>query len=299
MKDKKVLVVGAAGMLGTEVVSLLQDRGVNYVAAYWPTTPDLDSWTLDITDEKTVEHCISDVKPDILINCSAYTNVDGAEEQEQLATEVNGRGVGHLARACLEHDCLLGHVSTDYVFNGRATDPYHPDDPVDPQSAYGRSKLAGERAIQDIMGSDGRWFIVRTSWLFGRAGKNFVDNIIRLARDLGELKVVNDQYGCPTHAPDLARCLCDLAEGDAYGLFHFCNPPACSWHELAYHAIRYAGVSCQLVPCSTAEFPRPAPRPAYSVLDCTETFDQLGWSARPWREVLVEHLKSTLQYAHE
>lgn len=292
MAEKKILVTGAAGMLGTEVIRLLERRNVTTLATVWPETENRAYIPLDITDEQAVEACIAEHRPTAVINCAAYTNVDKAEEEKEIAAAINGTAVGNLARACLHHDCLLAHVSTDYVFNGNAATPYRPDSPVDPQSAYGRGKLLGEQMIQSIMPPHGKWFIVRTSWLFGPAGKNFIDTILRVARERGALKVVNDQFGCPTSAVDLARCLVDLAEKNARGIFHFCNPPVCSWHEFAYQAIRLTGIACRLEACRTNEFPRPAPRPAYSVLNCDKTFDTLGWSARPWRAALNDYLQA-------
>ncbi|MBN1765085.1 MAG: dTDP-4-dehydrorhamnose reductase [Sedimentisphaerales bacterium] len=282
-----VLVVGATGMLGTEVVALLKQRGRQVVEAVWPGDDDPEHHDLDITITENVEKLLEQVTPAVVINCSAYTNVDSAEEEEELATAVNGTGVGNLARASKKMNSLLVHVSTDYVFDGRGQSPYQTDTPTHPQSAYGRSKLSGEEAIQSI---GGRWIIVRTSWLFGRMGKNFIDTILNLARQRPELKVVNDQRGCPTYATDLARCLIDLADKDAQGLFHFCNGPACTWYDFAQEAVELKGIDCRINPCSTDEFPRPAPRPAYSVMDCSKTFEQLGWQSQTWMQALRNYL---------
>jgi len=283
-----ILVVGAAGMLGTDLVELLRKRQRQIIEAdLCPAKPE--QLKLDITDSQAVEDLISTAKPTVVYNCSAFTDVDGAEENESLATDVNGRGAGHLARACKKNNALLVHVSTDYVFDGKAHTPYQPQSPTNPQTAYGRSKLTGETLIRQAAG---HWIIVRTSWLYGRGGKNFIDTIVSLARQKDSLKIVNDQIGCPTYTVDLAHCLVDLAEKQAQGVFHFCNPPACSWYDLAKHAIQTAAVDCRVLPCSSSEFPRPAPRPAYSVLDCQKTFDTLGWTAQSWPQAVQVHLQS-------
>jgi len=295
-ENKMVLVVGATGMLGTEVVSQLRRDDCEVTEAIWPPLNDVkQQLCLDITDAEAVRHVFDWVRPGVVFNCSAFTDVDGAEEKENLATAVNARGVGHLAELCHERDILLVHVSTDYVFDGRGKHPYKPTDPTAPQGAYGRSKLAGEQAIRYYLGPSGAYAMVRTSWLFGPAGKNFIDTILRLAREKPSLKVVNDQVGCPTFAPDLARCLIDLAHKQVTGLYHFCNPPACTWYDFARRAVELAELDCHIDPCTTGEFPRPAPRPAYSVMDCTDTFDKLGWSARPWQEALAEYIRGLKQ----
>jgi len=281
------LVVGAAGMLGTELVTLLRRRGERPVEeAIWPDLHDGRA-VLDITDATAVTALLARLRPAAVYNCAAYTDVDGAETDEATAQAVNGQGPANLARACKAIGAKLLHVSTDYVFEGVGRIPYRPDDPPNPQGAYGRSKLAGERAIQEIGGS---WVIVRTSWLFGRHGRNFIATILELARQRNQLRVVDDQIGCPTYAADLARCLADLAQQDVRGIFHFCNPPACSWFEFAARALELAGLTCRIEPCSTSEFPRPARRPAWSVLDCRDTINRLGWSPRPWPAALVEYL---------
>jgi len=287
---KKVLVVGATGMLGSETAALLQHREYEVVEAVWPPDHQVKHLCLDITNAEAVKELIDWARPEILFNCSAYTDVDGAETQEDLAREINGRGVGNLAQVCRDGNIFLVHVSTDYVFDGKGNCPYKPNETTSPQTAYGRSKLAGEEAIQSTFGADKNWLIVRTSWLFGRAGKNFVDTILKLAAELSSLKVVHDQIGCPTYAVDLAVCLADLAEKQVGGIYHFCNPPSCSWYDLAREAITKAGIDCQVSPCGSDEYPRPAKRPSYSVLDCRSTFEKLGWTARPWQEALAEHL---------
>ena len=289
ISSSKILITGAGGMLGRDLAVLFKNRGEFPVETNWPHLDGLIP--LDITDEKKVGDTFAEYQPEVVFNCAAYTNVDGAEKDEELATRVNGKGPGLLAEACKKTGIRLVHVSTDYVFDGQGSRPYLPDDPTGPRSAYGRSKLAGEEAIRQ---AGGDWLIVRTSWLFGQFGKNFVDTILSLARVKPTLRVVNDQVGCPTYTVDLARCLVDLAGKGQQGMVHFCNPPPCSWFDLARAAVTLAGLPCKVEPCTTAEFPRPAKRPAYSVLDCTATFEALGWQPQSWEAAVRQHLHSQI-----
>ena len=259
-----LLVTGAGGMLGRDVMRAA------------PDAVGLTHAELDITDAAAVRAAVDEVRPDAIVNCAAYTNVDGAEDDEETATRVNGAG----ALADAAGDAVLVYPSTDYVFDGSKREPYVESDPVAPQSAYGRSKLAGERASARAA----RHVIVRTSWLFGVAGKNFVDTMLGLD---GELKVVDDQVGCPTYTGHLAEALVDLAGGRLRGVVHVAGSGQCSWYEFAAEIFRRAGKDVALRPCTTEEFPRPAPRPAYSVLR----------SERPdaprlpdWREGLAAYL---------
>ena len=286
-----IAVIAANGMLGADLCALLLSRGKNVVQAAWP---DVQSGQimLDITDEDAVRSFVANTCPSTVYNCAAFTNVDTAETQAEQAYAVNARGVEYLARACSEMNCRFVHISTDYVFAGEEEIPCKPENHVGPKGIYGCSKLAGEKAIQEV---GGKWLIVRTSWLFGRRGKNFIDTILDLARKRESVKVVADQIGCPTYTRDLAQCLADLVEKDGQGIYHFCNGPACSWFDLAQEAVKLAKVSCQVTPCSTEEFPRPASRPRYSVLDCSKTFESLGWSARPWQQAVMDFLNERKQ----
>jgi dTDP-4-dehydrorhamnose reductase len=260
----QLLVTGAGGMLGRDVMH---------------AAPDAAGFTraeLDVTDADSVARAIAEVKPDAIINCAAYTNVDGAEEDEAAATAVNGA----TALADYAGDAVLVYPSTDYVFDGAKREPYVESDPVAPQSAYGRSKLAGERATARAP----RHVIARTSWLFGVAGKNFVETMLGLG---GELKVVDDQVGCPTYTGHLADALVALAEGGLQGVVHVAGSGQCSWYEFAAEIFRQAGKDVQLRPCPTEEFPRPASRPAYSVLRS----ERDGAPRLPeWREGLADYL---------
>lgn len=273
-------------MLGADLTQLLLQANYEVIRARQAEGDD-DCRTCDVADESAIQTLVSETDPEIVFNCAAYTNVDGAEEHEDLAKAINGEGAGNVARACKATDSFLVHVSTDYVFDGQRRKPYSPLDSAGPINAYGRSKFLGEERIS-TQGQD--WAIVRTSWLFGPQGANFIKTITSLAQDKSELKVVNDQTGCPTYTWDLARCLIDLAKGRMRGVWHFCNGPACTWYDLAVKAVDLSGLNCRIAPCQTSEFPRPAERPVWSVMDCSKTFKALNWTARPWSEALEDYL---------
>ncbi len=251
----KLLVTGAKGMLGQAVVAATEKSGDQTLA--------LGRGELDITDAAALTATIDQFEPDALINCAAWTDVDGAEAEEAAATEINGNGAANLAAACARNGVRLVHVSTDYVFDGSATEPYVESDSVNPQSGYGRSKLAGEAAIE-AGGSD--YAIVRTSWLFGAGGPNFVDTMLRLGAEREQIEVVTDQIGCPTWTGHLAPALVACAAADGTGIFHAVGGGRCSWFDLASETISLAGLDCKVEPTTTESFPRPAPRPAFSVL---------------------------------
>ena len=241
---------------------------------------------LAVEDAQAVERVVQRERPDWVVNCAGYTQVDRAEAEPDAAQRVNAVGPANLARAARETSARLLHISTDYVFDGRARRPYREDDPVGPLSVYGRSKLAGEQAIRDILPR--AHLIVRTQWLFGVGGPNFVATILRLARERPELKVVNDQHGRPTYAPDLAAALWKLIACDARGTVHCANAGAATWFDVAKAAIEIAGLHTAVAPCSTAEMPRPARRPQYSVLDCTRYEGLVGSPLRPWQAALKQ-----------
>ena len=239
---------GAGGMLGRDVMRAA------------PDAVGLTRAELDVTDHRAVERALREVRPDAVVNCAAYTNVDGAEDDEDTATRVNGDGAGNVATAAAGVGAFVVQPSTDYVFDGTKTEPYVESDPTGARSAYGRSKLAGEWCTAE---SGAAHAIVRTAWLFGVAGKNFVDTMLRLE---GELKVVDDQVGCPTYTGHLAAALVEIAERRLSGVMHVAGGGQCSWHDFAAEIFRQAGREVDLRPCTTDEFPRPAPRPRFSVL---------------------------------
>jgi dTDP-4-dehydrorhamnose reductase len=268
----KVLVTGAGGMLGRDVVTAAERAGHEVTGA---ARADLD-----VTDAAAVCAAVEAGHPDVVVNCAAWTDVDGAEQAEAAATAVNGAGAGNVAAAAP----VVVQPSTDYVFDGLKRTPYVESDPVDPQTAYGRSKLAGERAVR---AANERHLIVRTSWLFGVAGRNFVDTMLGLGAERDELRVVADQVGCPTYTAHLATALVGLAESADYGVHHVAGAGECSWFEFAGAIFDEAGIEVNVVPCTTAEFPRPAARPAYSVLG-SERRDPVRLPH--WREGLAAYL---------
>src|SRR3954453_8375381 len=263
----RLLVTGAAGMLGRDVVAAAESAGYDVIA--------LARTDLDIADADAVRAAVADARPDAVVNCAAWTDVDGAEEHEAEATRINRDGAARLAAAAP----YLVHLSSDYVFDGTAVQPYVEDDPTGPRSAYGRSKLAGEHAVA----AAGEHAIVRSAWLFGVHGKNFVATMLRLAEFRHEVNVVADQIGCPTFAGHLAPALVEVAEQRLTGILHVAGGGACSWHELAQAAFDESGVDCVAHPVTTPEFPRPAPRPAWSVLASTRPEAP---ALPPWREGL-------------
>src|SRR5215210_603914 len=237
----RLRVTGAAGMLGRDVVAAAESAGHDVTG--------LSRRDLDIADPDAVRAAVAAARPDAVVNCAAWTDVDGAEDHEAEATRINGAGAGHVAAAAP----YVVHVSSDYVFDGRASEPYAEGAPTGPRSAYGRSKLAGERAVA----AAGDHAIVRSSWLFGAHGPNFVATMLRLAEDRDEVRVVDDQIGCPTFTGHLAPALVGIAEQRLTGVLHVSGTGACSWFELAASAFELAGADCRAVPVPTAEFPRP------------------------------------------
>ena len=272
----KAVVLGAAGQLGREVADELRRRDTEVLAA--------DRARADLRDTDATAALAAEFKARAVYNCAAYTDVDGCESDLELAMEVNGHAPGRLA-AALPSDCRLIQVSTDYVFDGRGRRPYRESDATAPQTAYGRSKLGAERGVLEAGG-----LVVRTSWVFGPEGRNFVSAIAsRIGR--GEsLRVVSDQVGCPTYAPYLARALVDLDAAGASGIVHYCNTPATSWHGFAVAISEALGLNVPIAPIPSSELTRPAVRPAYSVLD-TARFEALAHrEAESWRPGLDAYL---------
>ncbi len=284
---KKVLVTGAAGQVGVELVRLAPEQVE--VQAY-------DSATLDITDAGKLQQELARQQPDLVINAAAYTAVDLAQSEREQAFAVNARAVETMARAVAGTGAALFHLSTDYVFAGDGSRPYREQDPAAPLSVYGASKLAGEQALAAALPQH---LIVRTSWVFGAQGSNFVKTMLRLAAERDQLAVVADQRGCPTSAASIATALWQLAQRYfaagvlPWGTYHFCNAPACSWHEFAVEIFRQAQAVRLLddvpvvTPIASADYPTAAPRPAYSVLDCGKLEQLLGRQMPQWQQELV------------
>ncbi|MBP2654171.1 MAG: rmlD 1 [Firmicutes bacterium] len=273
----KILVTGANGQLGREVVRQGKDHEL--------VLTDYD--TLDIANCKAVALFMREIKPQAVIHCAAYTNVDGAEKDEDGAFRVNVVGAQNIAAGCLETGARMVYVSTDYVFDGTKTEAYREFDQVNPQSVYGRTKWQGEELVRRILG---RHYIVRTAWLYGD-GNNFVRTMLRLAETNDTLRVVHDQVGTPTSTVDLAKAIFALLDSDAYGTYHATCQGQCSWYEFACEIFRQAGKKVKIIPVTTDEFPRPAKRPAHSVLDNYMLRMTVGDTTRPWQESIKEYIK--------
>jgi dTDP-4-dehydrorhamnose reductase len=272
----RILVTGAGGMLGRDLVSAADAAGVDCVA--------LTRAELDVTDAARVDALVSAAQPEVVVNCAAWTDVDGAEAAPDAAEAVNGDGAGNVARAADRVGAWTIQISSDYVFDGRKREPYVESDSVSPLSAYGNSKLAGERAVATE--APRRHTIVRSSWLFGPHGRCFPATILRLARERDELAVVDDQVGCPTFTGHLAQALLTLCERRPHGVLHVAGAGSCSWFEFAVRIVAEGGAQAPVRPCRTSEMPRAARRPEYSVLRSERDAPQLP----DWRLGLQAYL---------
>ena len=272
----RLAVTGAAGMLGHRVCARAQQLGHDVAC--------LTRAEVDITDGDACLRAIEELAPEAIVNCAAYTAVDDAESARDAAMAVNATGAGNVARAAAAAGARVVHVSTDYVFDGTKREPWLESDAVNPQSIYGLTKLRGEEQVAD---ATPRHAIVRTAWVFGVGGATFVDTMLRLGAGRDEVSVVTDQVGSPTWTGHLADALIELAEREDFGVHHIAGQGACSWNELALETFDQAGVSCRVLPTTSDAFPRPAPRPAYSVLG-TERRDPILLPS--WQEGLAAHL---------
>jgi dTDP-4-dehydrorhamnose reductase len=274
----RILIIGASGMLGTDLLREL--RGDEVVPA---TSRDAD-----IRDLEQVRTLVTRTEPDWIVLTAAYADVDGSERNPEQAFSINAKGTENVAKIAQEHGVRLFYISTDYLFDGTSGQPYEPDDPIAPLNVYGQSKAAGEKAIRE---NHTNWCIARTSWLFGASGVSFPEKILRAAETRPELTVVADQVGSPTFTCDLARAIRDLVRMDARGTLNVTNAGSCSWFEFAGEILRQAGRdSVRLSPITTAEAGRPAKRPAYSVLS-PNSLHTRGLRMRPWEEALSAYLK--------
>ncbi len=271
-----ILVVGANGMLGQDLIVLLGDRGYG-----------VDIADIDITSAESVFKVIGALKPEVVINCAAYTDVDGCETDAETAMAVNGEGVAYLAMACKDIGALLVQVSTDYVFDGGKGTPYVEDDAPCPLSVYGESKLAGEMNAA----FSPEHLIVRTQWLYGLHGKNFVETMLRLGAEKSELTVVDDQIGSPTWTVDLSQAIIALIDSGCRGVYHAANSEYCSWNDFAKAIFEESGLQVAVKPMTTTELNRPARRPLYSTLDCSKLSVETGYHAQTWRNALRDYLK--------
>lgn len=282
-----VLIVGHKGQLGTELMHCLETgrnelgtipdvyRGVKVTGA------DID--TLDITCQGAVLRFVEACQPDAIINCAAYTNVDGCESHEQDAFLANAIGPRNLAIAAEAVHAKLLHVSTDYVFDGTESSPRNEYDLPHPVSVYGKTKFLGETYVREFCK---RWFIVRTAWLYGYYGKNFVKSIMKKCMDTGTATVVNDQFGNPTNAADLAYHLLKILATEEYGVYHCTGNGECSWYDFAKEIVRLSGIQATVLPCSSDVYQSPTKRPAYSALNHMMLKATVGDEMRPWQEAL-------------
>lgn len=275
----KILVLGYKGMLGTDLVADLEG------------THDVTGKDIEDFDIASVSECrgvIGGSHADVVINAAAYTNVDGCETDEAGSFSVNADGVKNVALACRESGIKLVHFSTDYVFDGTKNDPYVEDDVRSPINVYGRSKLKGEEYLTEI--SD-NYLLVRTSWLYGRHGRNFVEAIVERAEKTGKLEVVDDQRGSPTYTVDLAAAVRVLIEGGHRGVFHLTNRGVCTWYQFALKILEYKGMeNVSIAPIQSAQLGSPAPRPEYSVLSCRKFADATHRTMRFWQIALEEYM---------
>lgn len=291
----KFLVTGVGGQLGFDVVNELKKRGHEPIATDISESFEQDCKyiQLDITDEKAVREAITTIKPDAVIHCAAWTAVDAAEDEENKPKvySINVSGTKYIAQACKETDCKMIYVSTDYVFNGDGTKPWSPDcEDFAPLNYYGETKLQGEFAVRNTLE---KYYIVRTSWVFGSHGNNFVKTMLKLSEKYKEIRVVNDQTGTPTYTPDLARLLADMAETERYGIYHASNEGGyISWAEFAEEIFRQANRDTKVIPVTTAEYgASKAKRPFNSRLD-KQSIKENGFALLPiWQEALARYLK--------
>ena len=277
----KALVTGVKGQLGYDVMKVLEARGYEGVG--------VDVEDMDITDEAAVRRVIGEVKPDVIVHCAAYTAVDAAEDNVELCRKINVDGTLNIAKQAKELDAKMIYISTDYVFNGKGEKPWEPDDPnKEPLNVYGQSKYDGELAVIHTLD---KYYIVRISWVFGENGKNFVKTMLRVGKEKGVAKVVDDQIGSPTYTADLAELLVDMAEREEYGTYHATNEGLCSWYEFTKEIYKQAGLDVDLSPCSSDEFPAKANRPSNSRMS-KDKLEKHGFKRLPsWQDALSRFLK--------
>lgn len=281
----KILVTGAKGQLGSEIKALSSNSGHSFEF--------IDQEELDLTNLNSIDAFLYKSNPDFIINCAAYTAVDKAEDEPELARKINADAPGKIAQFCQKNNTRLIHISTDYVFNGAFDRPIKEDDQPNPQSVYGKTKLDGERAINQLLDNA---YIIRTAWVYSSFGNNFVKTMLRLGKEKSELNVVSDQIGSPTYARDLAEAILGIIQeiktgNDLPGVYHYSNEGVCSWYDFASEIIRLAGLGCNVKPIPTLEFPTKAKRPEYSVLDKNKIIKQFNLKLPEWKASLSDCLE--------
>jgi dTDP-4-dehydrorhamnose reductase len=275
---QRVLVLGAQGMLGHELLEVFSQ---NYEVT------GLDIEDLDITRQGATRKTIKELSPDVVINAAGYTDVDGCEKKINKAFSVNGQGAKNVAKSCRDIGAKLIYISTDYIFDGTKGGPYREDDPPNPLSVYGESKLMGERYVEELLDD---YLIVRTQWLYGKYGRNFVETILALAEERDTIEVVHDQLGSPTYTADLSRAIAALVSKDLRGTFHVSNQGSCSWYDFALEIVRLSNASeVEIEPISTAALNRPANRPLYSIFNCQRLEQTAGFEMRTWQQALQDY----------
>ena len=277
-----ILVTGANGQVGSE----LRELAPKYSYTFFFTDKD----TLDITDKNKIEDFVKEKDIDVIINAAAYTAVDKAETDKENANKVNHLAVRHLAQIAKDHNLSLVHISTDYVFDGKNYKPYTEEDPTNPQGVYGATKLAGEQALQEI--NPNRSIIIRTSWVYSSHGANFVKTMLRLGKEKKELGVIYDQVGTPTYAKDLAKAILDIIQNSKFKtqnsveIYHYSNEGVLSWYDFAKEIMKMAKLDCQINPIETKEYPTPAKRPHYSLLNKSKIKTAFDLSIPYWKDSL-------------
>tara|TARA_Y100000310_G_scaffold345638_2_gene467591 strand:+ start:16582 stop:17400 length:819 start_codon:yes stop_codon:yes gene_type:complete len=270
----KTLILGAKGMLGTDISLLFPD------ATQW------DLGDVDITNESELELKVKALNPDVIINCAAFTDVNAAEEKQEAANLLNGKALLYIVNAAKKVDAIIVHYSTDYVFDGKQKLGYAEDAPTNPLNMYGSSKALGEKNLTE---NYAKFYLLRTAWLFGKNGKNFISTMLDLAKTRDELKVVNDQTGSPTYTKDLAQVTFDLLEKkQPFGIYHASNDGSCTWYEFAVEIFKQASVDITVNPCTSDEYPSPAQRPKYSILQNTKLP-----KLRTWQKAVQAYLEET------
>jgi dTDP-4-dehydrorhamnose reductase len=282
----RILVLGARGLLGRDLTEVLRSSSEGEVVPW-------DLGEIDIREETKTVKKIGELRPDVIVNAAALTRVDDCESQTEQAFAVNAEGMKHVALAALRCQARVVYLSTDYIFDGEKREPYLEDDPPHPLNAYGRSKWKGEEYAQTLLKD---WLIVRTQWLYGKHGKNFVTSILEQAREKDELRIVDDQVGSPTYSVDLSKILSTLIQKKAEGVFHATNSGACSWYEFGKAILQLSGLDkIRVFPISSQDTRRPAVRPSYSVLSCQKLTSTTGATPRPWIDALRDYLESLKQ----
>lgn len=289
---KKILITGANGQLGRELNQFFTGHadGIEILNTAVMPIEEKNIVAMDITDVQQTRNVITDFMPDVIINCAAHTAVDICESDKENAYKINAIGPKNLSLVAKEISAILVQVSTDYVFDGNSMKPYTEESPTNPQSVYGETKLAGEKFVEEICD---KYFIIRTAWLYGD-GKNFVKTMLRLAESQEEVRVVSDQYGTPTSAKELAKMIIYLINFDYYGIYHGTCEGSGSWADFAREIFKQAKKNTKVIPITTKEYPTPAKRPAYSILENKRLKELGGFTMKDWKDALTEYMEEAL-----